>query len=81
MSLYPAGASNPTASVVNFAAGETRANSILARLGTSGKVTVYSPVETDIVVSVGFQTMVHNHHRVSTQPAALSKAEGQRFAL
>ena len=57
LSLYPAGESRPTASVVNFAAGETRANSILARLGTSGKVTVYSPVETDIVVSVAGYAM------------------------
>lgn len=28
----------------------------------------------------GFQTLVHNHHRVSTQPAALSKAEAIRQA-
>jgi hypothetical protein len=38
--LFPAGAPAPNASTLNFAAGRTRANSALVRLGTAGGVAV-----------------------------------------
>jgi hypothetical protein len=57
LTVYPTGTTRPTASVVNYAAGGTRANSVLARLGDAGKVTIYSHADTDLIVDIaGYHT-------------------------
>ena len=40
--VYPAGNSVPTASNVNFVAGQTIPNLVLARIGSSGRVSIYN---------------------------------------
>lgn len=52
LTVYPTGASRPVASNLNFTAGTTVANSVVAALGTGGKVTVFSSTPTHIVVDV-----------------------------
>ncbi|MGE0728953.1 MAG: hypothetical protein AB7O92_09435 [Acidimicrobiia bacterium] len=52
LTVYPCGAAVPLASNVNFAAGQTVANAVLARLGEGGAVCVRSAVATDVVIDV-----------------------------
>ena len=42
----------PLASSVNYGPGDVVANAVLAKIGTGGKVCIYSPAATDIVVDV-----------------------------
>ncbi|MGH9083841.1 MAG: RHS repeat-associated core domain-containing protein [Acidimicrobiales bacterium] len=50
--LYPAGTSIPDTSNVNFDANSVIANAAIARLGTDGKVRVYSSAATDLIIDV-----------------------------
>lgn len=52
LSVYPTGSSLPNTSNLNFATGQTVANSVLAKVGTGGKVEVYSSAGSDVVVDV-----------------------------
>ncbi|MFC7489470.1 MULTISPECIES: putative Ig domain-containing protein [unclassified Knoellia] len=52
LTTYPGGVTRPLASTVNFGAGATAANSTTVKVGTGGKVTVYSSASTDLVVDV-----------------------------
>ncbi|MBM6402322.1 hypothetical protein [Phycicoccus sonneratiae] len=52
LTVYPTGSTRPSTSLVNYTAGTNRANSVLARLGGTGQVTVYSESATDLVVDV-----------------------------
>jgi hypothetical protein len=40
--IFPAATPRPTTSVVNFGAGQTRANNAIVRLGTAAAVTLFS---------------------------------------
>ena len=44
--------SEPLASNLNFRAGQTVANQVLATVGSDGKITVYSVQGTDVLVDV-----------------------------
>ncbi len=52
LTVFPAGAAQPTASNVNFVAGEVVPNLVEVGLGTSGQVSFYSSAQTDLVVDV-----------------------------
>ncbi len=52
LTVYPTGGTRPVASNLNFAAGRTVANSVVAPLGNGGRVTIYSTVPTHIVVDI-----------------------------
>jgi hypothetical protein len=55
LTVYPEGASQPTASNVNYAAGETAANRVTVPLssnGTPGRISIYSSSPTDVVVDI-----------------------------
>ncbi|MFF1414451.1 hypothetical protein ACFVX6_32465 [Streptomyces sp. NPDC058289] len=54
LSLYPSGAMVPTASSLNFAAGETVANSVIVPVGADGMVNVFNGgwAPTDVVIDV-----------------------------
>lgn len=52
LSVYPAGAARPNASVVNYAPGRAVANSVVAKVGSGGKVNVYSNTGGHVVVDV-----------------------------
>ena len=52
LTLYPCGSTQPEASTLKFAAGQTVANGATIRLGTSGSICVFSDQETDLIVDV-----------------------------
>jgi Pro-kumamolisin, activation domain/Bacterial Ig-like domain (group 3) len=52
LTVYPTGQSQPNASNVNFAAGQTTTNRVIVPLSSSGKITVASSVPTDLVVDI-----------------------------
>jgi hypothetical protein len=54
VTVYPSGVARPAASTLNHAAGETRANLVIVRLGADGKVDLYngSDATTDLVADL-----------------------------
>jgi hypothetical protein len=52
LTVFPCGASRPTASNVNYVAGDIVPNAVLAKVGSSGKVCVYTHAPTHLVVDV-----------------------------
>ena len=52
LTVYPCGERRPEASTLNFAAGQTVANSTVVGLGDDGAVCVYSLAATEVVVDV-----------------------------
>jgi hypothetical protein len=50
--VYPCGSPRPTTSNINFRAGQTVANTVLATLGSGGKLCIYTSAEADIIVDV-----------------------------
>jgi hypothetical protein len=51
LTVYPAGASRPRASNLNFATGQTVANRVIVGLGTGGRVTIFNPSGTVNVIA------------------------------
>jgi hypothetical protein len=57
LTVYPHGASQPTASNVNYTPGQTSANRVIVPLSSSGAVSIYSSASSDVVVDVsGYYT-------------------------
>jgi len=55
--VYPCGSTRPTASNLNFRAGVTVANGVIAKVGTGGKVCIYVDNATNLLADVsGFFT-------------------------
>ena len=52
VTVWPCGATRPEASNVNFVAGQTIPNAVIAPLGTDGSLCVHSSVEADVLVDV-----------------------------
>ncbi|WP_370078179.1 beta strand repeat-containing protein [Streptacidiphilus sp. MAP12-16] len=52
VTAYPAGASRPTASSMNFSAHQTLASLVVAQLGSGGAVVLYSSTTTQLVADV-----------------------------
>ena len=52
LTLYPCGSARPEASTLNYATGQTIANGATIKLGTGGKICVYSDQATDLIVDV-----------------------------
>jgi hypothetical protein len=50
IAVYPCGTPRPNTSNINFAAGQTTANTVLASIGSNGKVCVYTSAKTDVIV-------------------------------
>ncbi len=50
--VFPCGAPVPNASNVNYVAGDTVPNAVVAKLGAGGKVCVFSYAATDLIVDV-----------------------------
>ena len=50
--VYPSGISRPGTSTVNFRAGQTIANSVLAKVGTDGYVRLFTSATSHVVVDV-----------------------------
>ncbi len=52
LTVWPTGTARPTASTVNGVAGTAIANAAVVKVGTGGKVSVYSPVATHVLLDV-----------------------------
>jgi len=53
LTVFPTGASQPTASNLNFTAGQSVPNRVAVALGTGGQISIYNPVGTvDVVADV-----------------------------
>jgi hypothetical protein len=52
LTVYPQGAGTPTASNLNFGAGQVTANRVIVPLSPSGGIAVYSSVRADVIVDV-----------------------------
>jgi hypothetical protein len=50
--VFPCGSEPPNASNLNYAAGQTIPNAVTARVGSGGKVCVFTHAETDLIVDV-----------------------------
>jgi hypothetical protein len=52
LTVFPAGQTMPNASSLNFEAGQTIANQVIARVGTHGELVIFTSAETDLIVDV-----------------------------
>ena len=53
LTAYPTGAPRPLAANLNFVAGDTASNRVMAELGTGGKLTIYNNAgSADVIVDV-----------------------------
>ena len=50
--VYPCGSSRPEASTINYSRGETIATGIIAKVGSGGKVCIYSHAAAHVIVDV-----------------------------
>jgi hypothetical protein len=51
LTVYPTGFPKPLASNLNFVAGQTVPNLVIARIGTGGKVTIYNNLGSTVVIA------------------------------
>jgi glucose/arabinose dehydrogenase len=68
VTVFPCGATQPTASSLNYTAGSIVPNAVISKVGASGKVCLFVNVATDLVVDLGgyFPQLTR---LVSTNPA------------
>ncbi|TWP32715.1 M15 family metallopeptidase [Leekyejoonella antrihumi] len=52
IAVYPAGASRPTTSNLNYATGQVVAGMTIVKVGVSGQVDLYTPASTNILVDI-----------------------------
>jgi hypothetical protein len=52
VTVYPCGLTRPTASNINFVAGRTVANAVVATIGGNGEVCLYTSTATHLVADV-----------------------------
>ena len=52
LTVYPCGATRPDASNLNYTAGQTIPNSVLTRIGTNGRICVYTDQTTDLIIDI-----------------------------
>ena len=52
LTISPTGTPMPLAADLNYASGETRANLVVVKLGTGGKVNLYTSAGTQVVFDV-----------------------------
>lgn len=52
VTVYPCGATRPTTSNLNFTLGQTIPNAVIAKLGSSGTVCIYTNATTDLIADV-----------------------------
>ena len=52
ITVYPCGAAQPTASSLNYTAGQTVPNMVIAKIGTGGQVCLFNTNPTQLIVDV-----------------------------
>ena len=85
VTVFPSGASRPTAASVNFVAGETVSNMVIAKVGAGGRVSIYNlSGSVDVVVDVlGWfpaASVPASTARVSVRPDGTASSGGDSFA-
>src|SRR5690606_24513774 len=70
LTVHPCGQRTPDASNVNYTPGAVIANAVVAKIGTNGKVCVYTSATTDLVVDVN-AAHTGNSGLTSLSPARL----------
>lgn len=53
LTVYPCGSSRPNASSLNYEAGDTVANAVVARPGTQGRICIFASGAAHVIVDVG----------------------------
>ncbi len=76
--VYPCGSSRPGASTINFGRGETIANGIIAKVGSSGKVCIYTHAPAHLIVDVNGFFPAGADYRSLTPARLLDTRPGQR---
>ncbi|CAB4892362.1 unannotated protein [freshwater metagenome] len=52
VTIYPCGSPKPDASSLNYSTGSTIANGVIAKVGTGGKVCLYTSNATDLIADI-----------------------------
>ncbi len=75
LTIFPTGTTKPTASNLNFAAGDTVPNGVTVKLGTAGKVSIFNNSgQANVIVDVNGYYEDHNHDdRYDTKAQVTSK--------
>ena len=72
ITVYPCSAERPNASNLNYVAGDTVANNVIAPIGSNGFVCVYTQSTTDVIVDVsGWFEGTSTNGFIATNPARL----------
>jgi hypothetical protein len=85
LTVFPCGQPVPDASNLNFTSGQTIPNEVIAKIGTGGKLCLYSSATTDILVDVagyfpdalGFVPLVAPTRLLDTRKPGGRTADGQ----
>ena len=79
VTVFPCGATQPTASNLNFVPGRSVANSVLVGVGTAGKVCVYNSSATHLIVDVVGVLEATAHSFIATPVRLLETRNGAQF--
>jgi hypothetical protein len=71
LTVFPCGQPLPTASSLNYATGQTIANTVVAKLGTSGRVCIYTFAPTHLIADVGGYLGTASQYVPGAAPARL----------
>jgi hypothetical protein len=75
--IYPCGAARPEASTVNFGPGTTVANSVITKIGTNGRVCVYTRSQAHLIADVTGYFPARSEYRPLTPARLLDTRPGQ----
>ena len=88
LTVWPCGTPRPTAANLNYVAGQTIPNLVNAKIGTGGKVCIYSFASTELIVDVnGFYRAGTTYVPISparvleTRPGEIPTVDGDFFGI
>jgi len=76
--VYPCGTQRPGASTINYGRGETIANGIISKVGSNGKVCIYTHAPAHMIVDVNGFFPAGADYRALTPARLLDTRPGQR---
>jgi hypothetical protein len=80
VTVYPCGGARPTASNLNYAAGQVIANTVVSRVGDGGRVCLYTHRTTDLVVDVAGSLPASTYMSIDTPQRILDTRAGEPTA-
>jgi hypothetical protein len=80
VTVHPCGGPRPTASNLNYAAGQVIANTVLSRVGDGGRVCLYTHRTTDLVVDVTGSMPAATYSPLDTPQRILDTRRGEPTA-